>query len=118
MTTTAKEEGQVPTPKVESFPVGWTATPKAGHSETVATVSQISDEGTALPVVSVQAEATEQLSPQKEPLLDSASQYLLSVFNYWTARQQELMVCQHDLKSRICAQQLEISRIEVRPRFC
>ncbi|KAL5968065.1 RalA-binding protein 1 [Taenia solium] len=116
-TLTTKE---VPTPKVESFPVEWPITPTP-CAEVLAAVVMASGDETKKPVVAVEevrmAQEEEvklgaQSPPRNHPNLDPASQYLLSICNYWAVRQQELMACQHDLKSRIRSQEAEIARIE------
>lgn len=112
---------EVPTPKVESFPVEWPITPTP-CAEALATVVMASGDEVEKPVVAVEevrmtqeekAKLWTQSPPQNHPKLDPASQYLLSICNYWAVRQQELMACQHDLKSRIRSQEAEIARIEV-----
>ncbi|VDM16784.1 unnamed protein product [Hydatigera taeniaeformis] len=117
--TLATEE--VPTPKVESFPVEWPITPTPCTETLAATVVGSGDkvDEPVADVVEIRTAQKEelksgtQLSSQDNSKLDPASQYLLSICNYWSVRQQELMACQHDLKSRICSQEAEIARIEM-----
>nr|CDS19401.1 ralA binding protein 1 [Echinococcus granulosus] len=109
---------EVPTPKVESFPVEWPITP-IPCVEALATVVMASSDEVGKPAAVEEARITQeevklgtQPSLQDHPKLDPASQYPLSICNYWAVRQQELMACQHDLKSRIHSQEAEIARIE------
>ncbi|VUZ49033.1 unnamed protein product, partial [Hymenolepis diminuta] len=127
-----EQREDVPTPKVESFPVEWPATPTVDTESSAVTKSiEISEVVSTLPeedfnqrvgeVATPVSEQPSMIIPEQikneireEPLpLDPASQYLLSIYNYWAVRQQELLTCQHDLKSRIRSQEAEIARIEV-----
>lgn len=127
-----EQREEVPTPKVESFPVEWPATPTVDtESSAVPKSTEISEVASTLPEEDYNQRVGEVATPvieqppmlipeqirdeiREEPLpLDPASQYLLSIYNYWAVRQQELLTCQHDLKSRIRSQEAEIARIEV-----
>ncbi|KAL5107422.1 RalA-binding protein 1 [Taenia crassiceps] len=112
---------EVPTPKVESFPVEWPITPTP-CAEALGVVVTAGGDEVEKPVVVVEEVRTARgenvkfgtPSPPRNPSeLDPTSQYLLSICNYWAVRQQELMACQHDLKSRIRSQEAEIARIEM-----
>nr|CDS31395.1 ralA binding protein 1 [Hymenolepis microstoma] len=115
-----QKEEEVPTPKVESFPVEWPATPTGCAESSVTSKSAEIPELVSTPpkerVDEVATPVSEQPPTQirEEPVpLDPASQYLLSIYNYWAVRQQELLACQHDLKSRIRSQEAEIARIKM-----
>lgn len=127
---------EVPSPKVESFPVEWPTTQTADSDSQVPQKSMAAVVAGAPEVAPVYLEegydrkeekvvtpmseqptlppgATQEKAEEDHQPLDPASQYLLSIYNYWAARQQELLACQQDLKSRIRSQEAEIARIEV-----
>ncbi|VDD81578.1 unnamed protein product [Mesocestoides corti] len=107
-----EEAEEVPAPKVESFPVEWPATPVA-CTEEVEKAEPVEEGAVAAKEKEERESNVEDQRTQDQLPLDPASQYLLSVYNYWAVRQQELLACQHDLKSRIRSQQAEIARIEM-----
>ncbi|KAM7542800.1 hypothetical protein Aperf_G00000014527 [Anoplocephala perfoliata] len=130
-----EQKDNVPSPKVESFPVEWPTT--AGQTTGLdseapqeSIIAVVADATEVVPVCQEEVEgkeeedvvserptlpsepAQEKAEEEHQPL-DPASQYLLSIYNYWAMRQQELLACQHDLKSRIRSQKAEIARIEM-----
>ncbi|VDO14386.1 unnamed protein product [Rodentolepis nana] len=128
-----EQKAEVPTPKVESFPVEWPTTPtgyadssaiskSAELPEVVSTtppkeecnerVDEVATPVSEQPPIQIPEQIKDELREEPIPL-DPASQYLLSIYNYWAVRQQELLACQHDLKSRIKSQEAEIARIKV-----